>query len=218
MSEIDLIPAAYRERNRIIRFLRAAGLLTLVVFVGLLVGTLMLKLQADRLDLDVERLQAEKAISTQQRGELQTLNARKAELVQQLDLLAGLRGGSAAKQMFVTVDRAVQPGRVWFTDWRFRRAGTKTDADPETVETGYFIVVKPGQPSRKEAWMIETAMNISGEAMDHAALSDFVSTLVDQPEIQSVRVVSTETIKLLDRPLVRFSLDVLVASGVRVAS
>ena len=218
MSEIDLIPAAYRERRRLARWLRRAGLSTLVASALLLAGTLTLTMQADRLEQDVERLQAEKAISTQQRSELQSLNARKTELTQQLELLAGLRGGSAAKQMFVTVDRAAQPGRVWFTDWRFRRAGTKTDADPETVETGYFIVVKPGQPARKEAWMIETAMNISGEALDHAALSDFVSTLVDQPEIQSVRVVSTETVKHLDRPLVRFSLDVLVAPGSGAAS
>lgn len=218
MSEIDLMPAAYRERRRLVHWLRGAGLSTLVVSVALLAGTLTLKMQADQLELDVERLQAKKAISTQQRSELQRLSARKTELTQQLDLLAGLRGGEAAKQMFVTVDRAAQPGRVWFTDWRFRRAGTKTDADPETVETGYFIVVKPGQPTRKEAWMIETAMNISGEAIDHAALSDFVSMLVDQPEIQSVRVVSTETIKLRERPLVRFSLDVLVAPGDRVAS
>jgi len=218
MSEIDLIPAAYRARSRVAKLLRGAGVATLVVSLGVLAGTLMLKMQADQLEQDLERLQAEKAISTQQRAELETLNARKTELVQQLDLLAGLRGGAAAKQMFITIDRAAKPGRVWFTDWRFRRAGTKTDADPETVETGYFIVVKPGQPTKKEAWMIETAMNINGEAMDHAALSDFVSSLVDQPEIQSVRVVSTETIKLLDRPLVRFSLDVLVAPGARVAS
>lgn len=218
MREIDLIPHAYRRRRQMIRWLRVSGVLTLLISAAVLAATLSLRLRTDVLEESLQRLQAQKAISAQQRKQLETLNARKRELVQQLDLLAGLRGGAAAEQMFVTVDRAVTPGRVWFTDWRFRRAGTKTDADPEAVDTGYFIVVKPGRPAKREAWMIETEMNIDGEAIDHAALSEFVSRLVDQPEIKSVRVVRTETVKRSERPLVRFNLDVLVAPGGRIAS
>lgn len=218
MTEIDLIPSAYRRRGQLKRGLQVAGVLMLVLSAALMAGTVALSMQTDRLEQDVQRLQTQKAISAKQRKDLERFNARKAELVQQLDLLAGLRGGSAAEQMFLTVDRAVTPGQVWFTNWRFRRAGTKTDADPETVDTGYFIVVKPGQPTKREAWMIETEMNIDGEAIDHAALSEFVSRLVDQPEIRSVRVVRTETIKFNEWPLVRFSLDVLVAPGRQEAS
>ncbi|MDJ0739701.1 MAG: hypothetical protein QNJ91_08285 [Gammaproteobacteria bacterium] len=213
MTEIDLIPAAYRRRGTLRRWLRGSGVLLLLLSLLLIGSSATLRMHAERLEDEVARLQQQKAISAQQRQDLERLNARKTELRQQLDLLAGLRGGAAADRMFVTVDRAIRPGRVWFTDWRFRRAGTKTDRDPDTVDTGYFIVVKRGQPGKKEAWMIETEMKIDGEALDHAALSEFVSNLVDQPEIQSVRVVRTETIRLNDRPLVRFSLDILVASA-----
>ena len=66
--------------------------------------------------------------------------------------------------------------------------------------------------------MIETEMKIDGEALDHAALSEFVSSLVDQPEIKSVRVVRTETVHFNQQPLVRFSLDVLVVPGGRVTT
>ena len=67
------------------------------------------------------------------------------------------------------------------------------------------------RPAKKEAWLIETQMKIDGEALDHAALSGFVSRLVSQAAIHSVRVVRTETVVVQQRPLVRFSLDVVVA-------
>lgn len=213
MGEIDLIPAIYRRRRLFVGWLRLAAMVLVVVTLligGAFVG---LRVQTGKLDEALRVLQLQKAISTQQRSELETLNARKRELTQQLGLLAGLRSGAAADQMFLTVDRAMAEGSVWFTDWNFRRAGTATKADPETVNSGYFIVVPNGQPTKKEAWMIETQMKIDGEALDHAALSRFVSNLINQPEIESVRVVRTETVVVTDRPLVRFSLDVVVAPG-----
>lgn len=213
MSEIDLIPAAYRRQLAIGKWLRLSAMLTVLVSIAVVGATVFLGLRSDAIEGEIDRLQAEKAISTQQRAELEQLAARKAELTQRLELLAGLRGGSAAMQMFMTVDHAVNPGRVWFTDWRFRRAGTKTDVDPATVDAGYFIIVKSGPHEHEETWLIETAMKINGEALDHAALSEFVSELVDQPEIQSVRVVRTETVSVHQRALVRFSLDVLVATN-----
>lgn len=212
MSEIDLIPAVYRKRRRFLRWLKAA-LLSLLLGSALIGSAFaMLRIEADKLDDELRRLQLQKDISAQQRSELERLNASKRDLSQQLDLLTGLRSGAAAAQMFRTMDRALSTGTVWFTDWQFRRAGTPTDADPETVNTGYFIVVARDKPLKKEAWKIETQMKIDGEARDHAALSDFVSNLINQPEIRSVRVVRTETVMLQQRPLVRFSLDILVAA------
>ena len=212
MGEIDLIPASYRKRRQFLRWLKgAAG--TLLGVTALVVGLfVLLRIETGKLDGELRQLQLQKAITSQQRADLESLNARKRDLTQQHDLLSGLRSGAAAEQMFATVDRAMAAGDVWFTDWNFRRAGTATGMDPETVHAGYFIVVSNDKQASKEAWMIQTQMKIDGEALDHAALSQFVSNLIDQPEIQSVRVVRTETVLVSNRPLVRFSLDVVVAA------
>lgn len=218
MNEIDLIPSVYRKRRLFSRWLKFS-LIALVLLSSGIIGTaLYLKHATEQIDLRLQQLQSQKAISAQQRSDLEKLNNRKQELTQQLALLAGLRSGSAAQQMFLTVDRALSAGDVWFTNWRFRRAGTASEQAPQEVDTGYFIVVRNEGKGSEEAWKIETQMTILGQAIDHAALSDFVSNLIDQPEIQNVRVVRTELANLNRHKLVNFSLEILVAdakNGVR---
>jgi hypothetical protein len=213
MSEIDLIPAVYRQRRRFVRWLKTAVIC--LVLASTLIGSAfaVLKAEADKLDEGLRLLQLRKDISAQRRGELEGLNATRQDLNQQLELLSGLRSGAAAVQMFTTMDQALGGGDVWFTNWAFRRAGTPAGAQPDAVHAGYFVVVNDAKSAQAETWMIETQMKIDGEAVDHAALSSFVSNLIEQPEIQDVRVVRTETIVVQERPLVRFSLDVVVAPG-----
>lgn len=215
MNEIDLIPAVYRKRLLFSHWLRLSAYLLGALSVLILGAFFVLRTETLKVDQELKLLQSQKAISTQQRKELEKLDARKQDLSQQLDLLAGLRSGSAAEQMFLTIDRAMSEGDVWFTNWEFRRAGSATEKDPKTVNTGYFIVIPKGEKTREETWMIETQMMIKGEAMDHAALSNFVSKLIDQPEIQSVRVVKSELFSLNGHKLVKFSLDVVVSGRVQ---
>lgn len=213
MSEIDLIPETYRKRLLFTRWMKKSfaglGLLTIAV-VG---ASLLLRNETQQIDLQLKQLQSQKAITTQQRNELEKLNARNKDLSQQLALLAGLRSGSAAQQMFVTIDRAITASNIWFTNWSFRRAGTATDQPLNTVNTGYFVVIQNADKKVEETWKIETHMTIQGQALDHAALSGFVSNLINQPEIQRVRVVRTALVTMNSHKLVNFSLDIIVADG-----
>ena len=120
------------------------------------------------------------------------LKAHEAGMQRKLGLLTGLRGGSEAVNMFVTIDRALQGDDVWFTDWEFQRAGSTVENTPETTTNGYFIVIPAadGQDSN-EAWKIETHMTFNGQARDHSALSGFVRRLYRQKEIQDVRILDT---------------------------
>jgi hypothetical protein len=214
MNEIDLIPAIYRKRLLFTRWLKQAlfALISVSVFIG--VASLALRAYTDTIEIALKELQSQKMISTQQRNELEKLNLRKKVLIQQQDLLAGLRSGLAVEQIFVTVDKALSKDNVWLTSWRFRRAGTVVDTNPKTVNMGYFIVIpNADRPQQEEAWKIETTMTIQGQALDHSALSDFVSNLVLLPEIQSVRVVRTDLINLYEHKLVNFSLDIVVSSA-----
>jgi hypothetical protein len=214
MSEIDLIPAFYRKRVLFTKWVKQA-LLALTAITGVIVSaTLALHAYTEDVELELKELQAQKRISTQQRNELEKLNTRKKALTQQLDLLAGLRSGLAVEQLFVTVDKALSKDDVWLTNWRFRRAGTVVEKDPKTVNMGYFIVIPNDErPQQEETWKIETNMKIQGQALDHSALSEFVSNLVEQPEIQTVRVVRTDQISLQGHKLVNFSLDIVISSG-----
>ena len=99
------------------------------------------------------------------------------------------------------------------TKWQFRRAGNRVEQDAVTVNTGYFIVVPSGEGNRKEeAWKIETWMEIQGQALDHVAMSEFVTNLTRQPEIGNVRIVSTRLNQSRRARLVDFSLEIIVAA------
>ena len=97
---------------------------------------------------------------------------------------------------------------------KFKRAGEVVEQAPQTVNTGYFIVVPAGEGRKKaETWRIDTHMTIRGEARDHAALSRFVRRLVDQPEIQDARVIRTAARTQSGTRVVSFEMAVIVHSG-----
>jgi hypothetical protein len=214
INEIDLIPTFYRKRLLFSRWLKQAVLALIAITVSVIVAFLLLRAYTEEIEGQLTNLQSQKKISTQQRSELEKLNTRKKGLSQQLDLLAGLRSGLAVEQIIVAVDKALSEKRVWLTNWRFRRAGTVVDKDPKTVNVGYFIVIPNGEkPQEEEAWKIETTMAIHGQALDYSALSEFVSKLIEQPEIQAVRVLSTDLISMNSHKLVNFNLDIVVSAG-----
>lgn len=215
MADINLIPAAFNRQLQLRQLLRQSGIVLLVLTTLVMAGFFWLQAETTKLNQQLQQLQAQKAISTQQRHNLENLNKRKNELQQQLNLLAGLRSGITAEQIFITMDQAFNSGNVWFTKWDFRRAGTPMKETEKQVHSGYFVVITDNKNNRQETWKIDTQMNIEGGAVDHAALSNFVSRLIEQADIQNVRVLRTEQIMRNQNKLVNFSLEVIVsASGV----
>ena len=213
MADVDLIPAAFRKSLLFSQYLKQSGIVLTVLSLLIMGSFFWLRMETARVDQQLQQLQSQKAISTRQRSELENLNQRKTALKQQLDLLAGLRSGVTAEQILVTMDRALTGGDVWFTNWRFRRAGTPMKETTNEVHTGYFVVITDNKGKKQETWKIETQMSIDGGALDHAALSRFVSRLIKQSEIQSVRVVRTEQVLQNQNKLVKFSLEVVVSTG-----
>ena len=214
MNEVDLIPAEYRRKRQFIGWLKHSGIilsLMLVIVFGLV---LVLKHSNDSLTAEIDQLKKQRAIASENGQRLKQLVEQKKNLQQQLKLLAGLRSGSSAEQMLVTMDNALSSPRVWLTQWNFRRASNRVDEEPATVNTGYFIVVPDGQEkSQKETWKIETTMLIQGQAMDHVAMSDFVANLTRQPDIENVRIVSSRLNRSGQVKLVDFSLEIIVVGN-----
>lgn len=211
MAEFDLIPNDYRERlwreRRLREFvLIAVGLLLLSGGVAAALNQVKNSLQKE-----VEQLQAQRAISTQQTAELKSLRKQKAEFEYQWSLLEGLRGGMSAEHVFYVIDGALDGHDVWFSDWKFRRAGVKVSTAQQAEVKGYFLVLPKGQQNAKEdAWQIETDMTIKGQAVDYTALANFVRALFSKPEIHDVRVLKTILNHSHQPPVIDFDLAVVV--------
>lgn len=214
MNEIDLFPDELRKKFLFIRWFKFTGY-SIVLTSVILVGAFFLVRQAnEKIDQEIQYFQAQRQITSANRKQFEQLNLQKKNLLQELNLLTGLRSGASAEQMFVTIDRALPGPEVWITSWKFRRAGTPVVDKTETVNTGYFIVIPQGSKNRKqEFWKIETKMKLQGQAMDHVAMSKFVLNLTQQPEIENVRIMNTRLTRVNQVKVVDFSLDIVVSSG-----
>ena len=118
--------------------------------------------------------------------------------------------------MFVNIDRALDGKNIWFKNWKFTRAGSKTSEKPKGVNTGYFIVIPEADRANQkeiEAWQIQTHMEVSGQATDHEALSSFVRRILQQPQIGDVRILNTRQQVNMDKTVVDFKLVIMVNSG-----
>lgn len=217
MSEIDLIPTDYRNRRWLGRWLRkilsGAGS---VIFLGAITAVTLVY-QTAELEAEATRLEEQRAVTTQQRNELEQLSQKRQALARQLSMLRGLRSGAPAETVFLTIDRAIANIDVWFVDWNFNRAGVLVPEDQaKTVNTGYFIVVPEGETgSEGQAWMVETHMTIRGRAQDHDALSRFVKGLFAQPAVVDVRVQKTAMRRYQNGDLVDFDLAIVLNSEAR---
>lgn len=204
MSEIDLIPGEFRQTIGRLRELRIAALLIVVaVVLSGSVGLVMEKL-ATSSEERRDQLARQHAVSDQQGSELTELSGVRDKLLRQRDTLGRLRGGAPFTDLMLTIDKALAGEEVWFIDWQFHRAGAGSDDEP--ASNGYFVVVDEDPDPMK----IQTQMNISGQAVDHAALSLFVKRLFEQPEVKDVRVQQTTVRRYPTHRIVDFQLSVIL--------
>jgi len=176
-----------------------------------------LGLATDNARANVAALQNKLSHTSQQQADIERLSAVKTELERQFRLLSNLRSGTAAGDMFVTVDQALTSDDVWFRNWKFERAGVMVGEQVETVNTGYFVVVPEGaEQLAPDELRIQTNMEIRGQALDHSALSSFVRRLIVQPGIDDIRIRRTSLIDRNRADTVDFELAVILNTDVRV--
>jgi len=211
-----LVPADYRRYIQQLQLLHRWGLFTLVIIAVSVSISLGLKYMASEYQKEIVVLEKKKAISSHQRGILQELEKDRSLLTKKHRILEKLRGGALAEDMFVNIDRALNGKNIWFKNWKFIRAGSKTSEKPRGVNTGYFIVIPESDRANqkeKEAWQIQTHMEVSGQATDHEALSSFVHRVLQQPQIGDVRILNTQQQVNMDKTVVDFKLVIMVNSG-----
>ncbi|MDH3314336.1 MAG: PilN domain-containing protein [Gammaproteobacteria bacterium] len=210
MAEMDLIPAAYRQKLRIAELLRnfvliCAGVIVLIAAAKVGLGLLIQRAGPVR----AQHLQLE-ATSRSQRERITALTAQRAKAELQERILASLRGDSDIVPLFVAIDKAITRS-VWFLEMKFTREGALVKVKPEAVNTGYFIVVPKGAKdanpqAEEQAWRTEKHVEIKGIAADHTALAEFMRALDSQPGIDSVSLLNTGTRSYTTRQVVDFSI------------
>jgi len=212
---MDLIPEDYKRYLQQLYILQRWALLMFVLITISTSISFALDYKTDEFQKEIVKLEQNKAISSQQRNVLQMLEKDNRKLQVKHNILQKLRGGAVAENMFVTIDRALADNNVWFKNWSFERAGSKTSEQPKGVHTGYFIVIPESERTNKkqnEAWKIQTHMEVDGGARDHEALSSFVRRLLQQPQIADVRILNTQQRTTADKTVVDFRLVITVDS------
>lgn len=210
MNEIDLVPGHYRRLQRVRSTLHRLALA--VALVAVLAGGARagLRYAIETEQGELSRLRTVRSGLLSQKARIQQLELERGGLERELAILEQLRGGVAARETLLAVDRALN-GNVWFQSWAFRRAGEWSEEEPESTQTGYFIVVPPeARDGTERAWRLDSHMEIHAQAADHSALAAFVRALVEQPEVSDVRVVSTRVHRYTSGQVVSFELAVVL--------
>ncbi|MCP4299264.1 MAG: PilN domain-containing protein [Gammaproteobacteria bacterium] len=215
MADLDLIPQDYRnqlkQRAMLRQYLIAFAALNIVTLAFGGVFTQLSRQASAR----VEELQSQSAITEQQQAQLEQLSTQQTEYEQRWSLLRGLRAGAAVEDIFKIVDKALVNDDLWFVDWSFRRAGVVVDGETRGIETGYFVIVPADQQSSEiPEWQVETHMTLEGRALDHQALSTFVRSLFEQPDIKDVSVQRTSLTDYANGRVVSFDLTIVLNSDV----
>jgi hypothetical protein len=211
MHEVDLIPASYKERLKIKRWCQNFGFVLASVVVLVLGLRFVITNNTLALNSKIEIRQKDKQFSIEQQQKYNALVAQEVKLNKDLEILNGLRGGPSAKQIVLAVDRVMQED-VWFTQWTFSRDGEIATIQPATVQTGYFIIIPQvanGVPTQ-QTWKLSTHMEISGQALNHSGLSGFIKNLINQPEIDDVKVINTSLRSYTNSQVVDFNLVVII--------
>lgn len=217
MSDIDLIPQAYRTQRWQARWIRRTAYVTAGLSAALVLTWALLGVAIDKTQAEILALQIKLSYSSQQQADIERLGTEKIELERQFRLLSNLRIGAAAGDMFVTIDQALNSNDVWFREWQFQRVGVMVGGDVKTSNTGYFIVVPEGEDQLEPNQVrIQTQMQIRGQALDHSALSSFVRRLFVQPEIDDIRIRRTSLVDRNRADTLDFELAVVLNTDMRI--
>lgn len=215
MGELDLIPLDYRnqlkQRAMLRQFLMTFAIMNIVILASSALFTQLSRQSTAR----IQELQSQSAITDQQQAQLEQLSTQQSEYERRWSLLRGLRAGAAVEDIFRIIDQALVDDDLWFVNWSFRRAGVVVDGETRGIETGYFLIVSPDDQSREvPTWQVETHMVLEGRAVDHQALSTFVRSLFEQPDIKDVSVQRTSLTDYANGRIVSFDLTIVLNSDV----
>lgn len=199
MHEVDLVPVAYRRWLWLRRQAWLFSVSLVAVIVCLVAARIFLDQRMARATGELRELHASEQASASESARLTALRGRERQLAERAGILQSLRSAPPAMELFELVDTALD-GRVWFRDWHYEHAAEQTAAQaPAAAGGGQARTAGLGTSSR---------MQIAGQALDHAALADFVRGLSVQPKVSEVQLLDTQLRHYTQHSVVDFSVAV----------
>jgi hypothetical protein len=203
MREIDLIPPEHQQWRHLKRWLERCALTLAAIVLGMALGRAAMawRLASERPALEQSR-QAEQHAAAQ-RARLVELEARKVELDSRLAALREMQANSGWELALRSIDAASGP-RVWLDRLAFGRvAPDAAAATPNaTAEARHVMTAVAPAPQLVE---------VKGHAMDHAAVTEFMRRLTEQPGVRGVRLVDTGLRRYSMADVVDFSVSARLA-------
>jgi Tfp pilus assembly protein PilN len=190
MADIDMIPRSYRDGVRVQRLLRAWGLALAGVLLagGLAAGLLQWRLAVETPQLDALRSRTAQAEAL--RARLAAAATRHSALEQDAQALAALRGTGAVNRLAQAFDATLND-KVWFETLRFERTEELLRAPlPSPLPAGTLVTRASTQPNAApgpQTWRLARHIDVEGQALDHAALTTFLTALSGSPVLNDVR-------------------------------
>jgi hypothetical protein len=184
MSELDLIPPDYARKQQLRRRLRlAAALLVSTACLVVLARSALGVLVASEKQ-QVARLEAKKLAWQQSRTKTEQYTSQALAIEKQLRALDELRGRDQLRLFLEALDSA-HVDQVWFDEIRYYR--------------------------REKAPRTEQHAGVTGHAMNHATLADFMRRLETQPGVAQVTLLDTSARRYPTAVVIDFKLSLLVA-------
>jgi Tfp pilus assembly protein PilN len=195
MADIDMIPRSYREALRVRRTLTAYGAaLCLLLAVGAFASVLLrwrVAVETPRL----ERMRTDSALAATLRTQLGGAQQRKDALTADVDALALLRGAGETAALAKMLDATLND-RVWIEQLRFSRSEQALrDPLPSPLPPGAVRAIQPPGAvpvqGAAQAWQLGSHIELSGQALDHRAMTDFLGALAGHPLLDGVRFLNS---------------------------
>jgi Tfp pilus assembly protein PilN len=193
MADIDMIPRSYREGLRVRRTLAAYGAALAVLLVVGAGASLLLRWRVAVETPKLERMRSDSALAGALRTQLGSAQQRRDTLAADVEALALLRGAGETAALARMLDTTLNE-RVWIEQLRFTRTEEALrDPLPPTLPPGAVrSTPAPGAAQgAAPAWQLGSHVELSGQALDHRAMTDFLGALVQHPLLNGVRFLNS---------------------------
>jgi len=189
VADIDMIPRSYREAARTRRTLAAYGAaLALLLAVGGGTSLLLrwrLAVETPRL----ERMRSDSALAAALRTRLAGAQLRKDALAGDVETLAALRGAGEAA-LLAQVLEATLNDKVWIDQLRFSRTQELLRPPLPSPLPPLTVQARSAQ-GEAQAWQLGSRVELSGQALDQRAMTDFLAALAAHPALSGVRFLNS---------------------------
>ena len=210
MTELDLIPADYARERLLRRRLRVGlalcvALACAVVLARAVLGTLVAAEKGQ-----VSRLQEKKQLWQQARTKTEEYTSQAQATEKQLAALDELRGRDRLRLFLEAMDGAYV-GKVWFDEIRYYRHENLPrlgDAPASGARTANAAAAQQAKPPA--APPMEQRAGMTGHAMNHVTLAEFMKKLENQPGVRDLNLLDTSPRRYPNALIIDFKLALQV--------